>query len=111
MNIKTPPMPKPVGYTSRSWLANKGGGQFSSIRVVGLELPIHTADQLSARDQQWIEMVRPVVEAAERGLEYAEAELQQRKELYEPYGMERKWATEQRDVDAIRAALSQIKGE
>ena len=29
------------------------------------ELPIHTADQLSARDQQWIEMVRPVqVEAS-----------------------------------------------
>ena len=89
MNIKTPPMP--------NFPENSVGDNFLMA--------------CQDRDQQWIEMVRPVVEAAERGLEYAEAELQQRKELYEPYGMERKWATEQRDVDAIRAALSQIKGE
>lgn len=97
MNIKTPPMPKPVGYTSRSWLVNKGGGQFSSIRVVGLELPIHTADQLSARDQQWIEMVRPVVEASSRVLDWLDSPCDS--------------ALSDSELEALRAALSQIKGE
>lgn len=104
MNIKTPP-PVSADILKMAF----GRALLRNGETISQLVDFASALQ-SARDQQWIEMVRPVVEAAERGLEYVEAELQQRKELYEPYGIERKWATEQRDVDAIRAALSQIKG-
>lgn len=59
--IKTPAMPEPVGYTDKSWLAAKGGGQFSRRSFPGMQLPLHTAAQLAARDAQWKEGVREMV--------------------------------------------------
>lgn len=56
MNIKTPPMPKPEGtflVLGRNEAWNEETGQY-------------TAEQITDRDAQWLEMVRPMVEALHR---------------------------------------------
>lgn len=77
MNIKTPPIPQ------------------SAYR--GSYLDSFTLAQLFARDQQWIEMVRPVVEASSRVLDWLDSPSDN--------------ALSDSELEALRAALSQIKGE
>lgn len=50
-----------------------------------------------------------VVEALECARPYVEADYKQRKALYEPYGMERKWTAEFEDLCRIDAALELLE--
>jgi hypothetical protein len=97
MNIKTPKMPEP-DFTL-NW---RGWGYTVTKPAVG-DTNVYTADQLSARDAQWLEMVRPVVEA-----------LSELEEAYcragPPLNREERAQDRKRLINA-RAALSQIKGE
>lgn len=52
MKIKIPPMPEPVDEIA----------QADGFNVIGT-VDVFTAEQLAARDQQWLELVGPLVEA------------------------------------------------
>ena len=86
MNIKTPPMPETPSNLLRYTIP-------SQRELIAAEL----AELFAARDQQWIEMVRPVVEAAERVLDWLDSPSDS--------------ALSDSEMEALRAALSQIKGE
>lgn len=64
MNIKKPPMPKAVAFTdSLETTSERGWLNAMAWAWDEMQIPLHSADQLAARDAEWLKLVEPVVEA------------------------------------------------